>query len=89
MEASNLAAIFGSMAIITSFLVFMTVFLSWTCWNTQLLKPSPRTAAKTLTSHYLGIFGMSISSGKYIAITGLSEAYSRILSTDKFLYCGT
>ena len=89
MDASNLAAIWGSMAIMTSFLVFMMLFRSSTCIVTHSLKESPSPAEKILTNHCFGTLGRSISSGKYTGMIGLSAANSRSFSVVRFLYYGT
>ena len=63
-EAWNLAANAGSMAIMSSFFSAMAAFRSSIYRATHFRKVSPSTTVQMLTIHYFGIFGKSTSSGR-------------------------
>lgn len=87
--ASNLAAIAGSMAIISSRFSAIRALRSSTWSDTQSLKSCPSTAAHTLTIHCLGTFGRSTSSGRCWLTRPRPRTKSMIFSSERFLYCGT
>ena len=63
--ARSLAAITGSMEIMSFFLADILTLLASTCAATQSRKGWPITAAHMFTIHAFGVLGMSWSSGMY------------------------
>ena len=62
-DALNLAAICGSMSIMTSFFLAILALRSSTWSTTQALNGLPITVVQTLMIYCLGVFGKSGSSG--------------------------